>query len=127
MACISFAEPGQTTWFAAKWAFSRFLDDVAATRPSDPKFVYAIEQAEALFGLHLDIRQEEDPQLAEDLKGAIQRVALKTLSNPDDPELRWKVNLDPDGQRIYLDGIRKLVEIIESNTKGKVNWKSGVE
>ena len=93
----------------------RFIDDVKAIRPNDEKFEYALIQAEALDGLILRILDEEDPQLAADLKAATETVAIKTLANPDDPELRWKVNLDPEGQRIYLDGIRDLLEVIQKD------------
>src|SRR5262245_14632693 len=111
MAVISFGELPDQIWLAARWAHNRFLEDVVRVHSEDKELVDALQQAMALDGLHFSLEKHE---LTQRLFAAIEEIALVTVSDIDLPGMEWKLGLSEESKQLYLQGLRHLLDILES-------------
>jgi hypothetical protein len=112
MAVIGFRSG--SVWLKARWAVSRFLEDVIASHPEDRLLCFKLEQAMALDGLHLDLQEEA---FAERILAALKYVAQATVEGRLGVCVRGKV-LEPEDQRQYVESVTELLELINREEAG---------
>ena len=117
MAVIGFSNG--SGWVVARWAFRRFLEDIALYCSNDVEIMNEIEQAIALDGLHLDLL---NPALLKRLINAINNTAIMTIQEKPDKYMKMK-NFDKESYKMYISAIEDLKgyikkEIEESTTIG---------
>jgi len=117
MAVIAFARSEKGTWLAARWAHNRFLNDIIARRPDDAVVAQIMHRAIALDGLHLDLLYEEDKALADKIKTLMRDVAVDIVEGKDRPSLCWRHGLSEADQRMYVQSIKDLLQIIDIDSK----------
>jgi hypothetical protein len=89
-------------WVVARWVFRGYLDHVLAELHDDPELTSVVEQAIALDGLHLPLRQ---PAVVRRLAPVLQQVAEEVVSGA-------RPVIGVDGRALdesYQQGFRRAV------------------
>ena len=108
MGAISFRDG--PAWVVGRWAFRRFMEDVASAVQDQPELVREIEREVLMEGLHFALI---DPSLAKRLLPVVRKVAVAISQNCQDPGFNWWANLDEEGQASYRAAAAELVQLID--------------
>jgi hypothetical protein len=104
-----------TDWFNPNWVFRQLSADIVETFPGDVELHHEMEKGEAFGLLPLD---SMEPVLASRILLAMRTVAQETVQG----NLRGWLKGSPDdqeGQRMYLDAVSELLEIIRRQPEGE--------
>jgi len=91
-------------WGVAGWAFRGYLDHVLAEVRDDPALAYVLEQAMALDGLHLSLKNPVDVQR---LRPVLVRVADEVISGVRRVRVEGRM-LDDRSQDQFREAVTEL-------------------
>jgi hypothetical protein len=107
MVIISF--PNGADWSRANWIFRQLQKDVADSYPTDSEVVHELEKASAFGGLALESMEVVVRRRVMD---AIKTIATATLQGKSYGPAAQNPN-DEEGQRMYIESMRALLDVIE--------------
>jgi hypothetical protein len=100
-------------WLVARWVYRALLAEAARDFEEDSDFQYAVNQAIALDGLHLDL---EEPQTAQRLLSALSSAASRIVDGSGSPAAVEGRVLDPISQDQYRKAARELLAGISGSS-----------
>jgi acetyl-CoA acetyltransferase len=111
MVIITF--PDGSDWFKANWAFRQLAHDTSTVFPDDATVFDLMEKGEAFGHLALDAM---DPDCSDRVMRALMVVGQE-ITNGDLPGWLGTHPGDADGQRMYLEAVRELLEALGRQTR----------
>lgn len=118
MPSISFGEGERNTWMVARWAYRGLLDHARRAVTGDAALEYAIDEAQALDGLHLGLT---DDRVARRLVPILIGVADRVVAG----ELPVRVEgrrLDDRSQAQFREAVEELRPMLRRYGR---RWQAG--
>jgi hypothetical protein len=113
MVIISF--PNGRDWYKANWVFRKLQKDIGESYPKDRELNREMEKASAFGALAL---ASIEHKFGRHIVAAMKTVAAATVQGKLPGWAGEKPN-DEDGQRMYLEAMTELLEIIEQQPSAK--------
>lgn len=113
--------PSGSDWYKANWAFRQLAEDTIASAPDDGELKYIMEEAQAFGALFINSMQKD---VAAKVINTIRTVAEETLKGKIPGWIRNKPQ-DAQGQRMYLEAIAELLDLVKKETGGAAQQGSG--
>lgn len=115
MAVILFTEDTDNGWKMAGWVVRQVLDDVLSQYPSDSEMASKFVCAKQSSGLVLSSRE---PEFAARATEAIRHTVTGILSGKIRSGLHDNSKVDAKTERLYLDALAQLLDIIPPSGTG---------